>query len=315
MPRGWSASAGAEADVAVENRAVEGRRLSTPSGHFRPDCRRRVHGRRRDVVMPASRHRRAAAGRSGTRAPDRGQRPQHLRDALLGVTSPNAAKVTAITPQLRHVTLPGSQRLGFFGVETWELGVAPLASRSGEPWRITWTSSPGQPPGAQLASAGKWTATARAAASGTAVSGQIGAPGLPRPARIHSATPGGVSGWPKRSSARRSSARPRAISAVRPRLVQLRVVQHDQAGIAGEVGPHVVVAAGVAELVDDQIEGLRLMDAARSRTPTDGAPGRSDRGKPVRARRASDRRAAQTSSPTKSAMSWRAARAGSTIVL
>ena len=70
---------------------------------------------------------------------------------------------------------------------------------------------------------------------------------------------------------------------MRPRLVQLRVVQHDQAGVAGEVGPHVVVAACIAELVDDQIERLGVMDGREVVGGPDGSPGRSDRGKPVRA--------------------------------
>ena len=70
---------------------------------------------------------------------------------------------------------------------------------------------------------------------------------------------------------------------MRPRLVQLRVVQHDQAGIAGEVGPHVVVAAGVAELVHHQIERLRAMDRREVVGRPDRTPGRGDGGKPVRA--------------------------------
>ncbi len=41
-----------------------------------------------------------------------------------------------------------------------------------------------------------------------------------------------------------------------PRLVHLRVVQHDQTRVAEEVAPHVVVALRVAEVVDRQIVGL-----------------------------------------------------------
>ena len=44
--------------------------------------------------------------------------------------------------------------------------------------------------------------------------------------------------------------------AARPRLVQPRVVQDDEAGEGGEVGPHVVVARRVTELIHDQIVGM-----------------------------------------------------------
>ena len=286
MPRGWSASAGRGRRRCRESR--DRRRRRRPIRSPRPDRRRRAPGRRRGRRSAASRRRPAAAGRSAPRAGSPPARRSICGTRFSGVTSPNAAKVTGrSTP---NVQLPNVQpcrarsRLGFFGVENWELGVdtarqqirRPMANHVDVEPRVT-------PPGAQLASAGKWTATARAAASGTAVNGQIGAPGLPRPAMIDSATPGGVSGCPKRSSARRSSVRPRAIRACGPRLVQLRVVQDDQARVAGEVGPHVVVAAGVAELVDHQIEGPSLMQRREVVRRADGAPGRGDGGKPVRA--------------------------------
>ena len=44
---------------------------------------------------------------------------------------------------------------------------------------------------------------------------------------------------------------------VRPGVVQLAVVEDDEAGIAHQVGPHELVAGGVPELIDDQIVGLR----------------------------------------------------------
>ena len=41
----------------------------------------------------------------------------------------------------------------------------------------------------------------------------------------------------------------------RPCVVQPRIVQHDQPGPGGEVGPHVIVKHGVAEMIDDEIVG------------------------------------------------------------
>ena len=40
------------------------------------------------------------------------------------------------------------------------------------------------------------------------------------------------------------------------RVVQLRIVDDDEPGVAGEVGPDVVVMGVVAELVDDKIVGI-----------------------------------------------------------
>ena len=45
----------------------------------------------------------------------------------------------------------------------------------------------------------------------------------------------------------------REIDRLRPRLVDLRVVQHDQSRVPKQVAPHVVVAAGVAELIDREV--------------------------------------------------------------
>ena len=42
-------------------------------------------------------------------------------------------------------------------------------------------------------------------------------------------------------------------------LMQLRVVQNDQAGEMEEVGPHVVVTGGVSELEDSEIVRLPAM--------------------------------------------------------
>ena len=46
--------------------------------------------------------------------------------------------------------------------------------------------------------------------------------------------------------------------AARTGLVQPRVVQHDQAGMRGEIRPHIVVARRVTELIDDEIVGIAL---------------------------------------------------------
>jgi hypothetical protein len=71
---------------------------------------------------------------------------------------------------------------------------------------------------------------------------------------------------------------------MRTRLVQLGVVQHDQAGVAREIGPHVVVTAGVAELVDDEVERPGVMDRCEIVRRPDRPPRRVDRGEAIRAR-------------------------------
>ena len=43
---------------------------------------------------------------------------------------------------------------------------------------------------------------------------------------------------------------------VRARLMQPRIVQHDEAGVGRHVAPHEGVAWRVAELVDDKIVGI-----------------------------------------------------------
>ena len=44
---------------------------------------------------------------------------------------------------------------------------------------------------------------------------------------------------------------------VRPGVMQLAVVEHDEARIAHQVGPHELVAGGVPQLIDHQIVGPR----------------------------------------------------------
>ena len=51
----------------------------------------------------------------------------------------------------------------------------------------------------------------------------------------------------------------RAEQGRRPRVVQVRVVQHGQAGIPEEVRPQIVVMRRVAELVDGQVVGSLLV--------------------------------------------------------
>ena len=41
--------------------------------------------------------------------------------------------------------------------------------------------------------------------------------------------------------------------------MQLRVVQDDEAGVAEQVGPHVVVARGVPQLKDGQVVGMTAL--------------------------------------------------------
>ena len=43
------------------------------------------------------------------------------------------------------------------------------------------------------------------------------------------------------------------------RVMETRVVQDDESGIADQVGPHVVVARGVAQLVDDEVVRRTLL--------------------------------------------------------
>ena len=51
----------------------------------------------------------------------------------------------------------------------------------------------------------------------------------------------------------------RAEQTSRARVVQPRVVQHDEARIRREIRPHVVVARRIAQLIDDQIVGSPSM--------------------------------------------------------
>ena len=308
----------AEADVALEDGAIEGV-VVDPAGHVdqvvdavRPGVGDDVVVRRHaaDEPQPDVRH----------RAPDRRQRPQHLRHALLLGHQPKrrerdgACNSQLPTPNFQPCW--ARSRLDFLGVGRWESGVdcrrqqvrrtmanhmdvepwVSIPELSGERWKVDGDGAGGgERDGGQRPDRRAGVAQAGEDPFGDArrrvgmAEGQLGAQ-IVRPAA--------------------------GDQRMRPRLVQLRVVQHDQAGVAGEVGPHVVVAARVAELVDDQIERLRVDGWARSRRPTGQGPRarRPRQTRPIRTR-ASDRRAAQTSSPTNSAMSWRAARAGSTIAL
>ena len=67
----------------------------------------------------------------------------------------------------------------------------------------------------------------------------------------------GASGWLAANSCQVVVAprRPAAEQGQRAGLVHLRVVQDDQPRVVEQVAPHVVVAGGVAELVDDQVVG------------------------------------------------------------
>ena len=292
----------AEADVALEDRAIEGV-VVDPAGHLdqvvdavRPGVGEDVVVRRHaaDEPQPDVRH----------RAPDRRQRPQHLRHALFRGHQPKRRESDRSSRWCSRCCFRWS---------------SPTPSKTLQIWRsvadhVDVEAGPRLP---QIGGQGR-EVHGDGAGGGERDGGQ-------RPDRRAGVAQAGEDPF---GDARRRVGMPEAQlgaqvvrpaagdQRMRPRLVQLRVVQHDQAGVAGEVGPHVVVAAGVAELVDDQIERLRAMDAARSRRPTGSGPqGEATAANPSGPTRASDRRAAQTSSPTKSAMSWRAARAGRTIAL
>ena len=88
-----------------------------------------------------------------------------------------------------------------------------------------------------------------------------------------------------------------------PRVVQMRVVQHGQAGIPEEVRPEVVVMRRVADLVDGQVVGVVAGDATRSRGPSAcpapaARPARRRRRRSrARLRRAATRSALQAATP------------------
>ena len=64
-----------------------------------------------------------------------------------------------------------------------------------------------------------------------------------------------------------------------PGLVHLRVMQHEQAGVAKQIRPHEIVRGGVPQLVDDEIVGLAPV------APDEVMTARRDRGRSPQPRR------------------------------